>query len=302
MSPVSFEGDLYHSGSFFEQVTQFCNGIGFAWESGTVAESKFQAVTLFRHSKKVLTIVLIDYNNWLLSEALNRYEVAFEYVSGIRQQGTSAVILWEDQWVNSQKIVISRVKALLGISVRIPGRLTYQARIDKSSADSFLNQHHLQGNVSSKYRYGLFLPVRYFRVLPEDFSINDLNNDLLVAVATYSNAKIFPRDGYSHRSCELIRFANHCDTTVVGGIDKMVKAFVTEFQPDDIMTYADLEWSDGASYQKLGFEYFSHRTAISFFLNMQEHTRHTSNLDVTAGVFLPITNAGSKKFVKRTKN
>ena len=33
----------------------------------------------------------------------------------------------------------------------------------------------------------------------------------------------------------------------------MLKHFIEEVQPDDIMSYADLEWSEGSVYQTLGF-------------------------------------------------
>ena len=35
---------------------------------------------------------------------------------------------------------------------------------------------------------------------------------------------------------------------------KLLKAFIKEVQPDDIMSYADLEWSEGNVYKTLGFQ------------------------------------------------
>jgi hypothetical protein len=151
--------------------------------------------------------------------------------------------------------------------------------------------------VSSKYRYGLFLPVRYFRILPQDFEPGSSNQDLLVAVATFSNAKIFPRDGFTHRSSELIRYASFSGTTVIGAINKLIKAFVVDFRPNDIMTYADLEWSDGRSYEKLGFKYVSERESIRFYLDKEGKRQSTSD-EIESGNTPHITNAGSKKFVK----
>ena len=34
---------------------------------------------------------------------------------------------------------------------------------------------------------------------------------------------------------------------------KLLKAFIEEVRPDDVMSYADASWSDGDVYRKLGF-------------------------------------------------
>jgi hypothetical protein len=34
---------------------------------------------------------------------------------------------------------------------------------------------------------------------------------------------------------------------------KLLKAFIDEMHPDDIMSYADASWSNGDAYRKLGF-------------------------------------------------
>lgn len=35
---------------------------------------------------------------------------------------------------------------------------------------------------------------------------------------------------------------------------KLLKAFIEDVHPDDVMSYADASWSDGGVYRKLGFE------------------------------------------------
>ena len=40
---------------------------------------------------------------------------------------------------------------------------------------------------------------------------------------------------------------------ISGGMGKLLNAFIKEVQPDDIMSYADLEWSEGTVYRTLGF-------------------------------------------------
>lgn len=241
-----------------------------------------------------LEIILIHFDQWNRPESKEQYRDVVVKMKELRESGRRVVILWQDQWIKNQEIVVSRIKSILGISKRIPGRLTYVARIDKKCTTDFLSKNHLQGNVSSKYRYGLFLPVRYFRVLETDDPVRDQVSDLLVAVATFSQVRLFQRNDKPFRSFEMIRFANLLHTTVVGGMDKLLTAFTHDFNPDDIMTYADLEWSDGQAYQRLGFEAISERAPVAFWVNQTTFTRIT----VENEGFIPITNAGSRKYVK----
>jgi hypothetical protein len=284
---------------FYKEVGDFVHSLDFKYEYCVAEQCSFACLQILKGEKKVLLIMLIAYGKWKDPAAYELYEKSKAHVHEIRNKENQAIILWEDQWRNSRSIVKSRLKALLGISVRIPARLTYTSRIDKAITEKFLSKNHLQGNVASKYRYGLFLPVRYFRILPDYFIPEKEDADLLVAVATYSNAKIFHRNGTIHRSCELIRFANHCETTVVGGINKLLKAFISDFQPNDIMTYADLEWSDGTSYERIGFEYISQRPPVSFVVDTEKHIRFPHMADMLSPMQISILNAGSKKFVKK---
>jgi hypothetical protein len=177
-------------------------------------------------------------------------------------KGLRIIHLWEDVWYTQQAIVQSRLLSILGKSATIPARLTKSRRIDKPTLDKFLLENHLQIPTGAKFKYGLYLPERYFRVIDTDrnrFAQSlsktlEAQEEILMAVASFSSARTFVRQGVSYRSFELIRFANLKGFTVVGGFDKLLQTFIKEQNPDDIMTYADADWSDGASYEKLGFE------------------------------------------------
>ncbi len=213
-------------------------------------------------------------------------------------QNGSSVILWEDIWYSKRKIVESRIKALLGISERIPARLTQVRRLDRPTTQRFLEENHLQIATLSKYKYGLYLPKKHFRVIAEPPEADDL----LVAVATFARPRVFEREGTPHRSYELVRFANLLDTTVVGGLDKLLSHFVKEHQPDDLMTYADLEWSSGRSYLKLGFKPQEDVPPQEFLVKsatMERFYPHRLPDEISQRQeFVKIKNAGSRKFVK----
>ncbi|MCE7039156.1 hypothetical protein [Dyadobacter sp. CY312] len=294
MSQPQFQ--FNEAGSFPTQVKEAIILAGFDCKIIKQETELFYQLIVSKSEVSILEIILIDLHTWKIHGLGNDYHWHFEKLTQLRALGRKAILLWQDQWERAPQIVISRIHAILGKSVRIPGRVTHVSRIDKKTTDEFLSRNHLQGNVSSKYRYGLYLPARYFRLLPTGFELGYPETDLLVAVATFSHVRIFEKNSKPFRSFELIRFANLGDTTVVGGLNKLLSAFERDFKPDDIMTYADLEWSDGASYRKLGFEAISDKPPMSFWVDEGSHSRYTTY--DPAKDLTEVTNAGSRKFVK----
>jgi hypothetical protein len=158
-------------------------------------------------------------------------EKSLEYAS----LGIQIIHLWHDQWINKQEIIRSRIAALLGGGTRIHARKTSVGRIDRVNMQHFLDQNHLQGSVKSRYAYGLYAGSR------------------LVAVASFSSGRTFKRPEGAYRSFELLRYASLLSHRIVGGMGKLTAHFIHEHNPDDIMTYADLDWASGKGYETLHF-------------------------------------------------
>ena len=75
----------------------------------------------------------------------------------------------------------------------------------------------------------------------------------MVAVAGFSAPRIWRKGEREVRSCEWIRYASLEGVGVDGGMGKLLKAFIDDVRPDDVMSYADASWSVGGVYRKLGF-------------------------------------------------
>ncbi len=217
------------------------------------------------------------------------------------KQNLKIIHLWKDVWQAKQAIVESRILSLLGKSETIPARLTQVRRIDKLLMDRFLTINHLQGSVNAKLKFGLFLPKQYFRVISNENLLreNAHFDEILVAIATFSNAKKIIREGQEFRSYELIRFANLKDFTVVGGLNKLLKNFIREQNPDDIMTYADGDWSDGSNYEKIGFTRIEQTEPLAFELDNQTFMRKKNDIHI---VGQKVYNAGNWKFLMKVKD
>lgn len=121
-------------------------------------------------------------------------------------------------------------------------------RIDRAVSSVFLDACHRMGSASCRYGYGLFIKRR------TGASEAVLPGGELVAVATFSSLRRWKKENGVVASCEWIRYASLPGIRVVGGMGKLLDAFVEDVRPDDIMTYADLGWSDGASYRRLWFK------------------------------------------------
>lgn len=165
-----------------------------------------------------------------------------ELIDQFTEQNIRLIVIYKFQWVNNHQIIKSRIESMFCKSISIHGRKTKIVRIDKTQAEMFLNKSHLQGYVSAKLKYGLFLPAG----LSE--------KEELVAVATFSAGRKKKDMPDNLRSFELIRFANKTGFRVIGGLSKLLNGFIQNHNVGDIMTYVDAAWSDGKGFEKLGFE------------------------------------------------
>lgn len=188
----------------------------------------------------------------------------------------SLVHLWEDVFCSRPDQVIERIKSLIGKNARIHGRKTKVFKITKPEADFFLNKNHLQGTVSSRYKFGLFF------------------GDELVAVATFSAPRKM-NHSENYKSIELIRFAVKAGFSVSGGLSKLIVHVRENIKPNDIMSYADRDWSAGASYLKLGFEQVSFTEPQVF--EIDENFKRTLVKISDSTLNKKVFNTGSIKFI-----
>ena len=121
---------------------------------------------------------------------------------------------------------------------------------------------------------------------------------MLVAVATFSNARKWVKGDKEIRSYEWTRYASLPGLRISGGMGKMLKTFIKEVQPDDIMSYADLEWSEGGVYSQLGFELEGQKEPVMFIVDPSTWKRSPVKPPVIPGLTgnLFFRNFGSNKY------
>lgn len=170
------------------------------------------------------------------SEDMGKYkEYHKEKYNLCKEKGIRLITIFEDEWLHKQDIVKSKLTHILNMTnKKIYARNCVIREILSSIKNTFLEQYHLQGKDKSKIKLGIY------------------HNDELVGVCTFSHLSIakgkFKKD---NTKMELNRYATSIH--VVGGLGKCIAYLKRYYDVRELITFADLRWSDGNVYKKLGF-------------------------------------------------
>jgi len=144
-----------------------------------------------------------------------------------QEKDIQLIHIFEDEWIEKQEIVKSIIKAKLGLIInKIPARKCIIQEINKNQAFNFLESNHLQGFINGTH-LGLYF------------------NNELVSVLTYGK----PRFRHEYE-IEIYRFCSKTDTIVMGGLSKLINYINSK----SIISYVDLRYGTGKSYEKIGFK------------------------------------------------
>lgn len=221
-------------------------------------------------------IMPVEITSSSMDEAAETGIATHECIKAISQSdNVYPLIITEDRWRRQQGMMQARLLAHLESFEQAYARNCEVRRIEKSVAEDFLNENHSYGYAACKYRYGLFLK-RHTGHIAAELSANghaDSKKGVLIAVATFSNARKWIKEGMEIKSYEWTRYASLPGIRVSGGMGKLLKSFIKEVQPDDIMSYADLEWSEGSVYSQLGFTLEGEKSPVMFEIDDLWHRR-----------------------------
>ena len=148
-------------------------------------------------------------------------------------QGIQLLSFWEDWIYKKPEIVENILLSKLGLyRDRIYARKCDFKEISTQDSSVFLNAYHIQGTCPADIKYGLYY------------------NDQLVCVMTFANHRnnIIGTPGW-----ELTRFCSLPGIQVVGGAEKLLKHFLRNYNPENIVSFSMNDISNGNLYKKLGF-------------------------------------------------
>jgi len=149
--------------------------------------------------------------------------------------GISVLHFFDKEWDTKREIVKSMIENRFGVTKRrIYARETSIVKISNGEKSDFLNTNHIQGDDRSTIHYGL-----------------KFGNEL-VSVMTFGERSLGGKS-----KLEMIRFCSALHTSVIGGAGKLLAHFKKEYcgNATELTTYANLRYSNGNLYKKLGFTY-----------------------------------------------
>ena len=172
----------------------------------------------------------------------------------LSKMGYRSIFVFEDEYDKNSNMIISKISHILGNSslVKIFARKCSIKEISNNIKRDFLNDNHIQGNSISKINLGAYYEEK------------------LVAVMTFYSPKY---GKYPDNTYELTRFATNINYKLPGIASKLLNHFKQNFVHNIIFSYADLRWSDGNLYEKLGFK-FSHDCKPNYFYIVANERKH----------------------------
>lgn len=242
--------------------------------------------------ERVRVILPLDIKACNAEEAEEVSSKAFDIIQDLRlQTGGYPLIITQDRWQYQREMMEKRLLAHMEIFAPIYARNCEIRRIDKNVAKEFLEKSHSYGHAACRYCYGMFLKRHTGHIAKNDR--HGILPGELVAVATFSNARKWIKGEQIIRSYEWTRYASLPEVRISGGMGRFLKHFIKEVQPDDIMTYSDLEWSEGDVYTRLGFTLEGQKEPVTFVVDDNWRRIPIKN-GVGEGLFFQ--NFGSNKF------
>lgn len=139
---------------------------------------------------------------------------------------------------------ISMIKNKLHKNIKIPARSCVVKQITNKDLKDFLDLNHLQGYCNAVIAYGLY------------------KDSDLVACMTFSK----PRFNKAYQY-ELIRFCVKQGITIQGGASKLFKAFLRDYKPISVISYANRRCSKGFIYETLGFKLMRETYPNYYYIN-----------------------------------
>lgn len=149
-------------------------------------------------------------------------------------KGVHLIHLYEWEILDEHKFnkIKTYILSLIGkVDKKIYARKCKIKEVYKSEARQFYRENHLQGPINSlNINYGLYY------------------DNVLVSCMSFGKPRFNKKYEY-----ELLRFANKAGYSVVGAASKLFNAFTEEYNPNNIISYCDMDKFSGRVYEFLGF-------------------------------------------------
>ena len=228
--------------------------------------------------------------------------------TGLSDNSTDRLFLFEDRWNFAKEQMEQRILNRLGAGKRIFAR--------NCQVISILPQYSGQCQKSYQSRIVKFIDKYHsLKYIRSPYILALENKENIVAAATFSKPIITNRltdslpQPQQFLSFEWTRYTSLPDITVVGGMGKILNAFIEKLRetkqslPIEIMSYSDNEWGNGNAYKKLGFKEIEGLKPTPHFVNPKTWERYSSHNSekYLSKELIKIYNLGSRKWLLTLK-
>lgn len=235
------------------EIYEYCKALCNDAEQSNRKEIAPYEIDIYIPSKKIG----IEYNGilWHSEEHKKDKNYHLKKLNLCKEKGIKLIQVFEDEYVNSKEIVLSKIRHLLGVEKHLPkimGRKCKVSEISNSEAKEFLDKFHIQGYGTSTLHLGAFYEGE------------------LIAVMS------FKKERADSKTWELTRFASDYNYICQGVGGKLFKHFVVNNEPDTIKSFADRRWTvdeKGNIYVKLGFDFDGYTTPDYKYFNPSDGIR-----------------------------
>lgn len=144
--------------------------------------------------------------------------------------GINLVHIWEDDWKHKTEIVKSIIRSKIK-SERIGARKTAVKKLSSKEAKEFHEKFHLDGYANSSIHIGLYY------------------NEELISLASFAKTRF-----KKWAEWELVRYTIKEQYSITGGFSKILKQFIQDLNPKDLVSYKKLDLGSNNFYESVGFE------------------------------------------------
>lgn len=198
--------------------------------------------------------------------------------------GYRLIHIYQYEWDDTKQK--EKIKQLLRIACGKVKEKIYARNCDiriisNKEAKELNDNVHLQGHRNAKVTYGLFYKNELVQLMSFSKKKRELDSDW-----------------------EIIRGCPGSNNIVIGGVSKLFKHFIDDYNPSSIFSYCDFNKFNGKSYEELGMEYIgSTGPDLTYIIKGKTFKRQYSNYkNIKNKVDYRIWGAGSKKYLWKNAN
>lgn len=274
-----------------EEIREFVKSLGFEPTKYVIGQgnNRFE-LDIYIESNKIA----IEYNGlyYHARNGINRRSKNYHFnkSSLAYSKGIDLIQIWEDQWKNQKEILKDIIAARLGV---IRGERIYARKCeikDVSTKDyrEFCMANHIQGYRPASVKLGLYY------------------NNKLVQIASFNKARTYSIASNNIYEWEWVRGCISSNNKVIGGTSKLLKHFISTYNPNNILCFSDWNLFSGKGYEESGFELVGYTGPDKFYvlpnsqltrINRNPYAYQQYKAMVQEGKLFECYGAGSKKFV-----